>query len=96
MNCPLCLDQVLEPYIRSGIEIDVCPSCRGVWLDRGELEKLAVEEPADIALGSAASSSDRHDAPSGAKRKAPKSKKSKRRKGFADRLGDLLEDALDL
>jgi Zn-finger nucleic acid-binding protein len=25
---------------RSGIEIDICPQCRGVWLDRGELEKL--------------------------------------------------------
>ena len=25
---------------RSGVELDMCPSCRGVWLDRGELEKI--------------------------------------------------------
>jgi Zn-finger nucleic acid-binding protein len=25
---------------RQGVELDICPSCRGVWLDRGELEKL--------------------------------------------------------
>ncbi|WP_370234997.1 zf-TFIIB domain-containing protein [Brevundimonas sp.] len=36
--------QTLE---RSGVQFDMCPTCRGVWLDRGELEKLmaaAVEE----------------------------------------------------
>jgi Zn-finger nucleic acid-binding protein len=30
----------MKPYEKHGIEIDVCPGCRGVWLDRGELEKL--------------------------------------------------------
>ncbi len=40
MNCPLCRDQILEPHHRAGIEIDVCPQCRGVWLDRGELDRL--------------------------------------------------------
>ena len=30
----------LVPIERSGIEIDHCPSCRGVWLDRGELDKI--------------------------------------------------------
>jgi Zn-finger nucleic acid-binding protein len=30
----------LVPMERSGIEIDHCPSCRGVWLDRGELDKI--------------------------------------------------------
>lgn len=33
---------------RSGVEIDYCPQCRGVWLDRGELDKIiarSVEEP---------------------------------------------------
>lgn len=29
---------------RSGVEFDICPTCRGVWLDRGELEKLLAEE----------------------------------------------------
>ena len=40
MLCPVC-DQVrLKEVEREGVLIDVCPSCKGVWLDRGELEKL--------------------------------------------------------
>lgn len=39
MNCPVCSNE-LRPVDRGGIEIDVCPQCRGVWLDRGELDKL--------------------------------------------------------
>lgn len=31
---------MLVPHHRAGIEIDVCPNCRGVWLDRNELETL--------------------------------------------------------
>ena len=40
MNCPVCTDTSLLMTERSGIEIDYCPVCRGVWLDRGELDKL--------------------------------------------------------
>lgn len=40
MRCPVCLDADLVPHIRDGIEVDHCPRCRGMWLDRGELEKL--------------------------------------------------------
>jgi len=40
MNCPLCTDQMLRPHHRGGVEIDICPNCHGMWLDRGELEKL--------------------------------------------------------
>ena len=41
MKCPACSeDVVLSMSERSGIEIDYCPSCRGVWLDRGELDKI--------------------------------------------------------
>ncbi|MEY4373378.1 MAG: hypothetical protein RL219_2147 [Actinomycetota bacterium] len=40
MNCPTCTDERLVMTERSGIEIDYCPRCRGVWLDRGELDKL--------------------------------------------------------
>jgi len=39
MKCPAC-DTVLHITERQGIEIDYCPQCRGVWLDRGELDKL--------------------------------------------------------
>ncbi len=40
MRCPVCLDEELTPHIRDGIEVDRCGRCRGLWLDRGELEKL--------------------------------------------------------
>ncbi len=40
MQCPACKDSVLTMTERSGVEIDYCPKCRGVWLDRGELDKL--------------------------------------------------------
>ncbi len=39
MNCPKC-NVALAMSDRSGVEIDYCPQCRGVWLDRGELDKI--------------------------------------------------------
>ena len=39
MKCPVD-DETLVMADRNGVEIDYCPKCRGVWLDRGELEKL--------------------------------------------------------
>ena len=40
MKCPQCTDVTLVMTDRQGVEIDYCPTCRGVWLDRGELDKL--------------------------------------------------------
>ncbi len=40
MKCPVCVDTNLVMSERQGIEIDYCPQCRGVWLDRGEIDKL--------------------------------------------------------
>jgi Zn-finger nucleic acid-binding protein len=40
MKCPVCKEPDLTMSERQGIEIDYCPKCRGVWLDRGELDKL--------------------------------------------------------
>ena len=40
MKCPACPTISLVMTERSGIEIDYCPDCRGVWLDRGELDKI--------------------------------------------------------
>jgi len=37
--CPNC-NASMQNVNRSGVDIDMCPTCRGVWLDRGELEKL--------------------------------------------------------
>ena len=55
MKCPHCPETTLVMTDRQGIEIDYCPSCRGVWLDRGELDKLldraaAVVTPAPPAI----------------------------------------------
>ena len=48
MNCPVD-GSTLVMSERQGIEIDYCPECRGVWLDRGELDKLIEREPARSA-----------------------------------------------
>ncbi len=40
MKCPTCKEVNLVMTDRQGIEIDYCPECRGVWLDRGELDKI--------------------------------------------------------
>jgi|SRR6478752_6516629 len=52
MKCPVC-DVTLSISSREGVEIDFCPQCRGVWLDRGELDKIldrvAASTPAPVA-----------------------------------------------
>jgi len=40
MKCPVCVEPELVMSERQGVEIDYCPKCRGVWLDRGELDKV--------------------------------------------------------
>jgi Zn-finger nucleic acid-binding protein len=40
MNCPVCESSRMREVEKDGILIDVCPTCKGVWLDRGELDKL--------------------------------------------------------
>jgi len=47
MKCPICnIDLVMSE--RQGIEIDYCPKCRGVWLDRGELDKIIEREKSEM------------------------------------------------
>lgn len=52
MMCPVC-DVPLSMADRQGVEIDFCPQCRGVWLDRGELDKIIERSGADLAPPSA-------------------------------------------
>lgn len=40
MICPRCCKHTLEEKERDGITMDICQECRGIWLDRGELERL--------------------------------------------------------
>ena len=56
MKCPTCTDTALVMSDRQGVEIDYCPQCRGVWLDRGELDKLIERSGAMTAVPAAHSS----------------------------------------
>ena len=47
MPCPVC-KVALVMSDRQGIEIDYCPQCRGVWLDRGELDKIIERSAAEM------------------------------------------------
>ena len=40
MNCPACENIILEETKRGNVMIDICPNCKGIWLDRGELAKI--------------------------------------------------------
>jgi uncharacterized protein len=49
MRCPVDSQELMMTE-RSGVEIDYCPQCRGVWLDRGELDKI-LDRAADLMPG---------------------------------------------
>lgn len=83
MHCPHCLEDLLITE-RQGIEIDYCPKCRGVWLDRGELDKIIERSLESITPGRAAG----HDSPDPGN--YPYSKKSKKKK-----YKSLLEELFD-
>lgn len=55
MKCPID-GATLVISDRSGVEIDYCPECRGVWLDRGELDKII-----ERSMGSGGGGDDRRD-----------------------------------
>jgi len=48
MNCPRCQGAALEERERDGVVVDACQNCRGLWLDRGELEKLIARAARDF------------------------------------------------
>jgi Zn-finger nucleic acid-binding protein len=47
MLCPVCKTVNLAMTDRQGIEVDYCPDCRGIWLDRGELDRLIARAEQD-------------------------------------------------
>lgn len=77
---------------RSGVQIDACPTCRGVWLDRGELDKIIERERQDLddfVQEISGGSRDRDDRDRGGHQgERPGSPKKKKRRSF-------LEDMLD-
>ena len=52
MPCPVCQVSLVMSE-RQGVEIDYCPQCRGVWLDRGELDKILERSAQDAPLAPA-------------------------------------------
>jgi uncharacterized protein len=86
MKCPVD-DTTLAISDRQGIEIDYCPTCRGVWLDRGELDKLIERENQWVEARVNERDSARDDTRD-KKAEPPKKKKQK--------LTSLLQDVMEL
>lgn len=90
MKCPNDTTTLIMSE-RSGVEIDYCPECRGVWLDRGELDKIiAKSESTSVARPSSDARRDepRYDSHSYNDRKNDPHYKKKRKESF---LGDLFD-----
>jgi len=82
MQCPIDGTQLVMTD-RSGVEIDYCPQCRGVWLDRGELDKIIERgNPLSTPREVAHLRDDDRNGDQG------RPQKKKRREGF---LGDLFD-----
>lgn len=93
MKCPNC-NETLVMADRQGVEIDYCPNCRGVWLDKGELDKL-IDRAAAYTTGYEEKRDERKEfppQPGGYQdpyyKNDPNYYKHKKRKGF---LGDLFD-----
>jgi len=82
MQCPIDGTQLVMTD-RSGVEIDYCPQCRGVWLDRGELDKIIERSSSQSAPRVGA-----HLHSSGQDRDHSRPYKKKRREGFLSELFD--------
>jgi hypothetical protein len=83
MKCPVD-ETTLEMSDRQGIEIDYCPQCRGVWLDRGELDKLIEREQRWIEERD-------EDNRKRDKKPAPVEQPKKKKKKVSSFLSDLME-----
>jgi Zn-finger nucleic acid-binding protein len=89
MRCPRC-ESVLQEKEREGVTVDACVACRGIWLDRGELEKLIARSrrEMDDELGRA-SFRTAGDRPPSNEQRHPHHHHRKR--GFLESLSDLFD-----
>ena len=102
MKCPVCKDVTLLMSEKNGVEIDSCPECRGIWLDRGELDKI-IDRARDARDGYRESErqeyrreerrDDRHEGRYDARydERARYDKKSKKKQSPLSALGDIME-----
>jgi len=87
MKCPVCNIE-LKMAERQGVEIDYCPQCRGVWLDRGELDKI-IEKSSSAAFEGRRDYDDDDDRYEGREHDDDRSHhKGRRRRSF---LGDMFD-----
>jgi uncharacterized protein len=86
--CPVCSEVQLVMADRQGIEIDYCPQCRGVWLDRGELDKI-IERTATFTQPATPDPVSRHEVTSRpVYHDNDDYRRKKKRRGFLDELFD--------
>lgn len=85
MKCPVC-DVVMKMTHRESVEIDYCPKCRGIWLDRGELDKLI-----DLSRTSGAYALPPAPDGDGRKRKNDEPRRKDKR-GYSDNRRDRYDD----
>ena len=96
MRCPVCVDVDLSISSREGVEVDFCPQCRGVWLDRGELDKIidrvaTTLEPAGRGRDDRDDRRDRDDWDDRSRRDRDDDRyepRKRRRRGFLDDIFD--------
>lgn len=87
MKCPTCPEVALVMADRQGIEIDYCPQCRGVWLDRGELDKL-IEKSTSTQMSPVSRQAVRPEDDRNFKDNYHKDHYQKRRKSFLSEIFD--------
>ena len=87
MKCPTCPEAILVMADRQGIEIDYCPQCRGVWLDRGELDKL-IEKSASPQTSPVGRQAARHEDDRDSRDDYRKDHYHKRKKSFLSEIFD--------
>ena len=89
MLCPHC-HVGLAMATRANIEIDYCPKCRGVWLDRGELDKIIERSVAEATPAPAPIAQPRRTRDDDDDRDYDKRRKKKRRKSWIEEIFDEL------
>ena len=88
MRCPLC-NVPMREVNRRGVQIDVCPECRGVWLDGGELDKLlAVGETWESEYRSDRDRRDHDDH----RREHDDHRHPRKKRGFLGEIFDVFDD----
>ncbi len=98
MLCPVDQTPLLMSD-RQGIEIDYCPRCRGIWLDRGELDKIIERSGAGVTSAAPAQARqpvreatyEHHGTPYEERREKKYKKKKKRKSGFSDLFEEIFD-----